>query len=48
MKTVCAWDNVACLVDNALAAPDSVTIGAIVVGMALLASICIANIWKGL
>jgi hypothetical protein len=48
MKTVCAWDNVACLVDNALTAPDSVTIGAIVVGLALLVSVGLASIWKGL
>jgi hypothetical protein len=48
MKTVCAWDNVACLVDTALAAPDSVTIGAIVVGLALLVSVCVASYWKGL
>lgn len=48
MKTVCAWDNWACLVDNALAATDSVTIGAIVIGLALLVSVGLASYWKGL
>jgi hypothetical protein len=48
MKTLCTWDNVACIVDSAIANPsESVAFGAVVIGLALIASLAFASYWKG-
>jgi hypothetical protein len=48
VKTLCAWDNVACIVDNFPQSLDPVTLAFVaILGGIGLASL-VATIWKGL
>ncbi len=47
MKTLCAWDNVACIVDNFPQSLDSVVIPFFAICGAIVIAIIFANKMKG-
>lgn len=48
MKTVCAWDNVACIVDNLALSLNGPLLYIAAIGVALIAAYIFASVVKGL
>jgi hypothetical protein len=47
MKTLCSFDNVACIVDNLALSIDGVAMPAIIIGTAIVLSYIVASVVKG-
>jgi hypothetical protein len=47
MKTLCAFDNVACIVDNLALSLNGAYLPSAVVGLALIAAYILASVMKG-
>jgi len=48
MKTVCAWDNVACIVENMATSIDGALVGGAIIGLAFVVAYVFASIMRWL
>ena len=47
MKTLCSWDNVACIVDNISSKLDGSSIAGAIIGIALIGAFAFASFMRG-